>query len=77
MVLSALHSCKKYVLIFIAGTEARRVYDDAQVMLKRIVDERWLRAAASVAFYPVAADGDDILVYSADTPKGAIFSTFS
>ena len=33
-------------------------------MLKRIVDEGWLRAAAVLGFWPANADGDDILVYS-------------
>jgi 5-methyltetrahydrofolate--homocysteine methyltransferase len=46
------------------GEAARGLYEDAQEMLRRIVDERWLRAEAVVGFWPANADGDDILVYA-------------
>ncbi len=45
------------------GAAARSLYADAQAMLRRIVDEGWLRAAAVLGFWPANADGDDILVY--------------
>jgi 5-methyltetrahydrofolate--homocysteine methyltransferase len=45
------------------GEAARSLYADARAMLKKIVDERWLKAAAVVGFWPANADGDDILVY--------------
>ncbi|MDX1379939.1 MAG: methionine synthase [Xanthomonadales bacterium] len=46
------------------GPAARELFDDAQAMLRRIVDERWLRARAVTALYPAAADGDDVLLYA-------------
>jgi 5-methyltetrahydrofolate--homocysteine methyltransferase len=51
------------------GAAARSLYDDAQAMLRRIVDERWFRASAVVGFWPAATAGDDILVF-ADEPRG-------
>jgi 5-methyltetrahydrofolate--homocysteine methyltransferase len=51
------------------GPAAKSLYDDAQAMLRRIVDEQWFRASAVVGFWPAATDGDDILVF-ADEPRG-------
>ena len=56
----------KYPKIFdneVVGKEARRLYDDAQEMLRKIVNEKWLRANASVGFFPANAFGDDIIVH--------------
>ncbi len=49
------------------GEAARRLYDDAQEMLDRIVAERWLRACGVVGLFPAASVGDDIEVYADDT----------
>ncbi|RBY81365.1 methionine synthase [Blastococcus sp. TF02-09] len=44
---------------------ARRLYDDAQAMLDRIVEEKWLRAAGVVGLFPAnQVAGDDIEVYT-------------
>jgi 5-methyltetrahydrofolate--homocysteine methyltransferase len=52
----------------IVGVEARRVYADAQAMLKKIVDGRWLTANAVVALYPAnSVDEDDIAFYADET----------
>ncbi|HEX2593439.1 MAG TPA: vitamin B12 dependent-methionine synthase activation domain-containing protein, partial [Rhizomicrobium sp.] len=45
------------------GEAARGLYKDAQAMLKKIVDEKWLTAKAVVGFWPANSDGDDIVVY--------------
>ncbi len=45
------------------GPAARSLYDDAQAMLRQIVDERWFRASAAVGFWPANSTGDDILVF--------------
>lgn len=50
----------------IVGTEARRLYHDAQSMLRRIIDEKWLRASAVFGLFPANSSGDDILVYEDD-----------
>ncbi len=47
----------------IVGTEARRLYHDAQSMLRRIIDEKWLRASAVFGLFPANSTDDDILVY--------------
>jgi 5-methyltetrahydrofolate--homocysteine methyltransferase len=46
-----------------SGQAARKLYDDAQVMLDRIVAERWLRANGVVGLFPANSVGDDIEVY--------------
>ncbi|MES2584935.1 MAG: vitamin B12 dependent-methionine synthase activation domain-containing protein, partial [Pseudomonadota bacterium] len=52
----------------VVGTEARRVYADAQAMLKKIVDGRWLTANGVVALYPAnSVDEDDIAFYADET----------
>ncbi len=47
-----------------SGEAARKLWDDAQAMLDRIIDERWLRASGIIGFFPANADGDDLEVYA-------------
>jgi 5-methyltetrahydrofolate--homocysteine methyltransferase len=47
-----------------SGETARRLYEDAQEMLDRIVDEGWLRANGVFGLFPANAVGDDIEVYT-------------
>lgn len=42
------------------GNEAKKLFEDAQVLLKRIVDEKLLKAKAVFGFWPANAIGDDI-----------------
>ncbi|MEQ8585578.1 MAG: methionine synthase [Thalassobaculaceae bacterium] len=42
------------------GEAARPLWNDAQEMLKRIVDEGWAKPRAVIGFWPAQADGDDI-----------------
>ncbi len=51
------------------GEEARKLFDDAQAMLKKIIDEKWLKANAVIGIYPSKAVGDDIEVYEDETGK--------
>ena len=53
------------------GEAARPLWDDAQAMLRRIIDEKWLRPQAIVGFWPANADGDDIVVWTDDT-RGSV-----
>jgi 5-methyltetrahydrofolate--homocysteine methyltransferase len=48
------------------GAEAKKVFDDAQKILKSICDGRKLQANGVVAFYAANAVGDDIEVYEDD-----------
>src|SRR3954464_4864562 len=50
-----------------SGEAARRLYDDAQAMLDRIVEEKWLRGNAVIGLFPANAAGDDIEVYTDDS----------
>ncbi|HEY4123934.1 MAG TPA: vitamin B12 dependent-methionine synthase activation domain-containing protein, partial [Rhizomicrobium sp.] len=45
------------------GEAARGLFKDAQEMLKKIVDGKWLTAKAVVGFWPANSDGDDIVIY--------------
>ncbi len=58
----------------IVGTEARRLYQDAQAMLRRIIDEKWLTAKAVFGIFPANSAGDDIEVY-ADTSRKEVVAT--
>ncbi|WKN50513.1 methionine synthase [Nocardioides sp. Arc9.136] len=48
------------------GEAARKLYDDAQAMLDRIVAERWLTARAVYGFFPANAEDDDVVVWADD-----------
>src|ERR1700742_2808167 len=45
------------------GKAATDLFRDAQAMLKKIVDEKWLTARAVIGFWPANSVDDDILVY--------------
>jgi 5-methyltetrahydrofolate--homocysteine methyltransferase len=49
------------------GPEARKLFDDAQGLLQRIVRERLLAAHAVYGFFPASSDGDDIVIYTDET----------
>ncbi|RNF85328.1 methionine synthase [Montanilutibacter psychrotolerans] len=46
----------------IVGTQATELFRDAQAMLKRIVDEKWLTAKAVFGLWPANSVGDDVIV---------------
>ncbi|WP_414690249.1 methionine synthase [Nocardioides sp.] len=46
-----------------SGPTARKLYDDAQQMLDRIVGEGWLTANGTIGLFPANSVGDDIHVY--------------
>jgi len=52
----------------VVGSHARELFDDAQAMLRRIVDERWLAAKAVFGLWPARAVGDDVVVEAGGTP---------
>jgi 5-methyltetrahydrofolate--homocysteine methyltransferase len=45
------------------GEAARKLFDDANELLQRIIDERLLTARGVFGFWPAASEGDDIVVY--------------
>ena len=46
-----------------SGETARKLYDDAQKMMERLIDEKWLTANGVVGLFPANSVGDDIEVY--------------
>jgi 5-methyltetrahydrofolate--homocysteine methyltransferase len=54
------------------GKEATQLYNDANAMLKRIVNEKWLQARAVIGFFPAnTVNDDDIELYSDDSRSEA------
>lgn len=48
----------------VVGKEATKLYEDAQAMLKQIVDEKWLTAKAAYGIFPANSIDDDIEIYA-------------
>ncbi|MFP8780251.1 methionine synthase [Hydrogenophaga sp. RWCD_12] len=49
----------------VVGEQARKVFADAQAMLKKIIDGRWLTANAVIGLYPAnRVNADDIVLYA-------------
>jgi 5-methyltetrahydrofolate--homocysteine methyltransferase len=47
----------------VVGDAAQSLFSDAQVMLKRLVEEGWLMADGVIGFYPANSAGDDVEIY--------------
>jgi 5-methyltetrahydrofolate--homocysteine methyltransferase len=55
----------KFPAIFddpVKGEEARKLYDDAQLYLKEIIDKKLLKANGVLGLFPAVSSGDDVLV---------------
>ena len=62
----------KYPAIFddpMKGEEAKKIYDDAQELLDKIISEKWLRAKGVIGIYPAHAVGDSVEVFSPENKK--------
>lgn len=57
------------------GDEAKKLFADAEAMLKQIISEKWLQAKAVIALYPANSVGDDIEVYK-DESRSEVLTTF-
>ncbi len=51
----------------IYGKAARDLYRDAQAMLDKIIDQKWVQAQATLGFWPAQSKGDDIDVFTDET----------
>ncbi|KAJ9465371.1 Methionine synthase [Diplonema papillatum] len=49
------------------GVEAKKLFNDAQAMIKKVCDTKALKLRGQLAFFPVNSDGDDIVVFTDDT----------
>ena len=47
----------------VVGSEAQKLFNDAQSMLRRIFDEKWLRGEVYYGMFPCNSEGDDIVLY--------------
>ncbi len=52
----------------VVGAEARKVFADAQAMLKKVIDGRWLQAHAVFGLYPAARVNDDDIEIRSEPP---------
>ncbi len=46
------------------GAAARDLYKDAQIMLDKIIKEKWVTARATIGFWPAERGGDDIKLFT-------------
>ena len=56
------------------GETARKLYDDAQEMLDRMIKEKWVTANGVIGFFPANAVGDDIELYR-DSDRSEVLTT--
>ena len=59
-----------------SGEAARKLWEDAQAMLDKLIDEKWLRAAGVFGLFAAHAVGDDIDVY-ADEHRNEVLLTLN
>jgi 5-methyltetrahydrofolate--homocysteine methyltransferase len=59
----------------VVGTEATKLYNEAKVLLDRIVREKRFTANAVIGYWPCNAVGDDIEVYS-DESRSSVLTRF-
>ncbi|HVW80263.1 MAG TPA: methionine synthase [Mycobacteriales bacterium] len=57
-----------------SGDAARKLWDDAQAMLDKLIEEKWIRAAGVFGLFPANAVEDDIEVYT-DESRATVRAT--
>jgi 5-methyltetrahydrofolate--homocysteine methyltransferase len=57
---------------FFAGEEAKRVFNDAQALLKNIMNDNSMQCRGVVGFYRARSNGDDIELVD---ENGVVFET--
>ncbi len=61
----------------VVGEEATRVFNDAQAMLKKIVEGRWLTANAVVGFWPAnTVHDDDVALYADESRQDVVLTWY-
>ncbi|MEI7054206.1 methionine synthase [Nocardioides sp. CCNWLW239] len=46
------------------GEAARKLFDDAQAMLDKIIEEKWIEARGVYGLFPANSTGEDVVVYT-------------
>ncbi|WP_166015773.1 MULTISPECIES: methionine synthase [Chelativorans] len=59
------------------GAAARQLFDDAQEMLKKIIDEKWFAPRAAIGFWPANSVGDDIRLYTDESRNEELATLFT
>ena len=54
----------------IVGIEATKLYNDANLLLDKIVTEKWLTAKGTIGFWPANSDGKDSVLLPSPIGKG-------
>jgi 5-methyltetrahydrofolate--homocysteine methyltransferase len=57
------------------GPRCRELFNDAQNLLNRLLDEKLIHGKAVYGFFPAAASGDDIVIYKDETRR-EVLTTF-
>ncbi|HEY9201117.1 MAG TPA: methionine synthase [Gammaproteobacteria bacterium] len=59
------------------GEEARKLFNDAEAMLDKIISEKWLQARAVIGLFPAnSVNDDDVEVYT-DESRGQVLTTLN
>jgi len=58
------------------GEEARKLFNDAQELLKEIVDKKLLSVRGIYGMFPANSDGDDVLIYTDDDKRDTVQTKF-
>lgn len=53
----------------VKGTEATKLFNDANALLDKIIEQNLLKANGVIAIVPAASQGDDILIYEDESRK--------
>ena len=59
----------------VVGSKAKELYDDAQILLHKIVEQRLFTAKGVYGIFPANCQGDDIEIYTDDS-RTAVLTTF-
>ncbi len=60
----------------VVGAEARKLFADAQAMLRRMIAERWVEARAVMGLFPANTVGDDDIAIYADEGREQVLMTW-
>jgi 5-methyltetrahydrofolate--homocysteine methyltransferase len=58
------------------GAAARQLFEDAQAMLAKIIEEKWFHPRAVVGFWPANAVGDDVRLFTDESRQDALATFF-
>ena len=59
------------------GVAARQLFEDAQAMLAKIIDEKWFAPKAVIGFWPASSVEDDITLYADDSRTQEMATLFT